>query len=122
MSPGKERGFIDRILLRHGSRGDIRLWRNETATCWPGKVIRRDRGTVTLLSSHPIQAGLCKGSADLIGIGHGGVFIAIEVKTPGVKVEPLQDRFLSTVKSLGGIAGVVRNMREVDELLGEPPE
>lgn len=95
------------ILLRHGSRHDVRLWRNETGLFWTA-----DGGRV--------RCGLCKGSSDIIGIGPGGRFIAIEVKATRQSTSVLQKRYVLTINNLGGLAAVVTNMQEVDDLLGEP--
>lgn len=102
-----------RILLRHGSRPDVRLWRNET-----GVFFTADGGR--------ISCGLCKGSADIIGIARSakgfGKFVALEVKTTGVSTSPEQLKFIDLIVKMGGIAGVVKSLEDSDFLLGEPPE
>lgn len=105
-----EKVLTARILLRHGSRPDLRLWRNET-------------GTFQAPNGSYVSCGLCKGSSDLIGIkivGSCGMFIAIEVKTAGTATTKLQTSFIKTIIRMGGIAGVVRDMDDVDVLLGVP--
>ena len=95
------------ILLRHGSRPDVRLWRNETGLFWTA-----DGGRV--------RCGLVKGSSDIIGIGPGGRFVAIEVKATKQTTPAHQKKYVETITRLGGLARVISNMQEVDDLLGEP--
>jgi len=90
------------------STGDTRLFRNNTGT------LRDQHG-------RPVQFGLCKGSADLIGwkrvtvtpemVGQQvAVFLSIEVKTPTGKLRPEQKQWLDAVQAAGGIAGVARSV------------
>jgi len=92
------------------SHGPVRLYRNNTGT---------------LLDQHgrPVQFGLCKGSADLIGwttrtitpemVGtQVAVFTSIEVKTPTGRLRPEQKQWLDVVQAAGGIAGVARSVDE----------
>lgn len=122
MSPSKETVLIRRILARHGARSDLRLWRNESAGAWVGGVSGRtgDGRLVLKRGARQIKAGLCPGSADLVGLRRGGQFIGLEVKTEGVVVEPHQRRWLELIEELGGIAAVVQSVEDVDAVLGEP--
>jgi hypothetical protein len=45
------------------------------------------------------------------------VFTAIEVKTPTGRVSEQQQRFISMVNGLGGIAGVARSVQDAADLL-----
>jgi hypothetical protein len=116
--------LISRIMHRHGSRPDLRLFRNATSKAWVGQVEGRSKNGDLLYIRHPqmILAGLCEGSSDLIGVGLEGRFIALEVKTGKVPVEDHQQKFIDMVRRMGGIAGVVRTMEDVDAILGDPPE
>lgn len=98
------------------SRGQTRLFRNNTGT------LRDQHG-------RPVQFGLCKGSADLIGwrtititpemVGHQvAVFASIEVKTPSGRLRPEQQQWLDAVQAAGGIAGVARSVEDAEALLG----
>lgn len=67
-----------------------------------------------------------KGGSDLIGWmpleifgARFGVFIAMEVKRPGENLKPEQERFLNAVRLAGGIAGVVRSVRDAEVLIDE---
>jgi hypothetical protein len=58
-----------------------------------------------------------KGISDILGI-YRGRFLAIEVKRPGGKLTPDQQRFLDRVKIEGGISFVARSVDDVVEGLG----
>jgi len=97
------------------STGDTRLFRNNTGTL-------RDQ------NGRPVQFGLCKGSADLIGwkrvtitpemVGTThAVFLSIEVKTATGRLRPEQQQWLDAVQAAGGIAGVARSVEDAQALL-----
>jgi len=97
------------------TRGQTRLWRNNTG------ALRDQHG-------RPVQFGLCKGSADLIGwrtititpemVGQQvAVFASIEVKTPTGRLRPEQQQWLDAVQAAGGIAGVARSVSDAERLL-----
>ena len=92
------------------SRGPVRLHRNNT-------------GTLRDANGRPVQFGLAKGSADLIGwttrtitadmVGQRiAVFTSVEVKTPAGRVSPEQRQWLEAVQTAGGIAGVARSVED----------
>ena len=92
------------------STGATRLWRNNT-------------GTLKDQHGRPVQFGLARGSADLIGyrtititpdmVGQQvAVFASIEVKTPTGRIRPEQQAWLETVQAAGGIAGVARSVED----------
>ena len=92
------------------STGATRLFRNNTGT------LRDQHG-------RPVQFGLCKGSADLIGwkqvtvtpemVGTTvAVFLSIEVKAPTGRIRTEQQAWLDTVQAAGGIAGVARSVED----------
>ena len=58
-----------------------------------------------------------KGVADIIGC-YQGRFLAIEVKRPGRKPTPAQERFISEVAKANGIAFVAHSVEEVKAGLG----
>ena len=97
------------------SNGDTRLFRNNT-------------GTLRDANGRPVQFGLCKGSADLIGwkrvtvtpemVGSTvAVFLSIEVKTATGRLRPEQQQWLDAVHAAGGIAGVARSVSDAETLL-----
>ena len=100
------------------STGDTRLFRNNT-------------GTLKDQNGRPVQFGLCKGSADLIGwkrvtvtpdmVGQQvAVFLSIEVKTPTGRIRPEQQQWLDAVQTAGGIAGVARSVEDAHRLTTAP--
>ena len=97
------------------SAGNARLFRNNTG------VLRDQHG-------RPVQFGLAKGSADLIGwttrtitadmVGQRiAVFTSIEVKTATGRLRPEQQQWLEAVQAAGGIAGVARSVGDAEALL-----
>jgi hypothetical protein len=96
------------------SKGDCRLFRNNT-------------GTLRDANGRPVQFGLCKGSADLIGwttrtvtpemVGQQvAIFTSIEVKTPTGRIRPEQKTWLDAVLKAGGIAAVARSVADCKRL------
>lgn len=111
------------IRLALGTRSDLRLFRNQVGQLPDPRTGR------------PVQFGLARGSADLIGwrtititpdmVGQRlAVFTSIEVKTPTGRVRPEQQAWLGAVQSAGGIAGVARSVSDslhiVETSLGFP--
>lgn len=97
------------------SKGNVRLFRNNTGT------LRDQKG-------RPVQFGLCKGSADLIGwrsititpemVGQTiAVFTSIEVKTTTGKMRPEQEQWFKTVQNAGGTAGVARSVEDAVQIM-----
>jgi hypothetical protein len=97
------------------SHGDTRIFRNNT-------------GTLKDANGRPVQFGLCKGSADLIGwkqvtitpdmVGQRiAVFLSIEVKTPTGRVRPEQQQWLKAVQAAGGVAGIARSVEDAQRIL-----
>jgi hypothetical protein len=96
------------------SKGDCRLFRNNT-------------GTLRDANGRPVQFGLCKGSADLIGwtsrtiteemVGQQvAIFTSIEVKTLTGRIRPEQKTWLAAVQAAGGIAAVARSVADCERL------
>jgi hypothetical protein len=97
------------------STGATRLWRNNTGT------LRDQHG-------RPVQFGLCKGSADLIGyrsititpdmVGQQvAVFASIEVKTLTGRIRPEQRAWMEKIQAAGGIAGVARSVEDAQRIV-----
>jgi hypothetical protein len=106
---------IQQAIRLELSRGDCRLWRNNS-----GVLLDRQ--------GRPVTFGLCKGSSDLIGLRtitigpeHVGqtvaVFAAIEVKSQNGRTTPEQAAFLAQVQQMGGLAGVARSVEEAAAIL-----
>jgi hypothetical protein len=108
-------GDIMRSLMKHLSAGGARVFRNNVGKAWVGRVVRRAESLLTLADPRPLEAGLCVGSADLIGwrsiaitpemVGQQvAVFTAVETKTKVGRLSPDQANFLRVVHEAGGVA------------------
>ena len=104
------------IRLALGTRSDLRLFRNQVGQLPDPRTGR------------PVQFGLARGSADLIGwrtititpdmVGRQlAVFTSIEVKTPTGRVRPEQHAWLNTVQQSGGIAGIARSVADASQII-----
>ncbi len=112
-----ETNLQQHIRLALGTRADLRLFRNNTGTLPDPRTGR------------PVQFGLARGSADLIGlrtvtvtpdmVGQQlAVFTSIEVKTSTGRLTPEQNNWLHMVRRAGGIAGVARSIQDANEIVG----
>lgn len=106
------------IMLALSDAGCL-IWRNETAGVWVGRVIHQESASLTLAGARMIQAGLCVGGADLIGVAPDGRFLAVEVKSQSGRPSKDQLNFIAAVQQAGGIAGVCRSVEEALKLLGD---
>jgi hypothetical protein len=106
-----ETDLQQRIRLALGQLQHLRLFRNQTGQLPDPKTGR------------PVQFGLARGSADLIGwrtitvtpdmVGQRlAVFTSIEVKTPTGRLTPQQRNWMQVVLAAGGIAGVARSVAD----------
>ncbi len=84
-------------------------------------MFRNNTGVLQDRNGRPVQFGLAKGSADLIGwrtrlitedmVGQQvAVFTSIEVKSATGRLRPEQQQWLEVVQKAGGIAGVARSV------------
>jgi hypothetical protein len=105
-----------RIRLALGTHPHIRLFRNQVGQLPDPRTGR------------PVQFGLARGSADLIGwrsititpdmVGTTvAIFASIEVKTPTGRVSPQQQAWMAVVQGAGGIAGIARSVCDANEIL-----
>lgn len=101
---------IQRRILLALSEQDCIVWRNETGQFWAGTTLHKAQDQVTLGNARMVPCGLCKGSADIIGIHKpSGRFVAVEVKTAKGRATKEQLAFLAAVEQAGGIAGIARS-------------
>lgn len=107
-----------RIRLALGRLPHTRLFRNNTGTLPDPRTGR------------PVQFGLARGSADLIGwrtvvvtpdmVGQPiAQFVSIEIKTPTGRVTPEQRNWLHAVRKAGGIAGIARSAQDALRIVTE---
>jgi len=137
----KESSLLREIQLAFTNLG-ARLFRNNTALGWAGRAtqyykqqtVKVGPGDVLVRSAHPLKAGLCVGSSDLIGwttivisedmVGRPvAVFTAIEGKTGRLQATEEQVKFIQAVNMAGGYAGVARSSGDAVEIIkGWPGE
>lgn len=111
----KETKIQTKIMLALSEAG-CTVWRNETAGAYVGRKIHSAGDQVTLAGARMVQFGLCKGSADIIGMTPSGQFLAIEVKTDTGRPSKYQLNFIAQVKKNGGVAGIARSPAEALEI------
>lgn len=121
-----EANLYAEILAAH-SRGTTRLFRQQSALAWAGKIFSRTDSTITLLHPHALKIGTV-GMADIGGLtsvnvtesmigSRIAVYLAIEGKTGrGVATEE-QDAFIGMVRALGGRAGVARSVEDAGAII-----
>lgn len=127
-------GLVQRIRLAVGGRPGVRVFRNNVALAWVGKVFRPWKpGThvivgpedVVIYNARPLHAGLCEGSPDLVGWrsfivtpSHVGrrlaAFVGLEVKAGSGRATPQQTAFLAALEHAGGLAGVARSPEQAE--------
>lgn len=126
----KESAIQRAIRLELGKLDYLVLWRNETGAYASGCTIADLKTVLGLLGRGEVGAavmyltgwtkggqwvsyGLCKGSADLIGIiKPSGRFFALELKTDTGTLTEEQQLFLALVNRMGGYAAVARSVKE----------
>jgi hypothetical protein len=109
------------------SRGNTRLFRQQSLLAWAGKILHRTATTITLANPHAIKFGT-PGIADLGGltsvlitpemIGQSvGVYLACEVKGLRTPTTAEQRDFIAMVRSLGGRAGIARSVEDAGRII-----
>ena len=104
------------IRLALGTRSDLRLFRNQVGQLPDPRTGR------------PVQFGLAKGSADLVGwktikvtpdmVGTEiAQFVSLEIKTPDGRLTKQQKAWLDAVLKSGGIADVARSPEDALRIL-----
>ena len=115
----QETDLQQRIRLALGIQPDLRLFRNQCGQLPDPRTGR------------PVQFGLARGSADLIGwrtvtvtpdmVGqHVAVFTSLEIKTTTGRLTPAQHNWLEAVRNAGGIAGVARSVADALRIVTTP--
>jgi hypothetical protein len=119
------------ILLDVGKLTNVRLFRNNTGTGWQGKTLQHNGTRLVLESPRPLNAGLCKGSSDLVGwtekiitadmVGQKiAIFTAIECKTATGRPTTEQLNFIERVRNAGGFAGIARSPEDARKIMLNP--
>lgn len=136
MSQKKETRLMKQGQVDHGSRRDVRLFRNNVGQAWqgrrlkytPGQMHKVERGDVILSEARPVSFGLAEGSGDLIGgkvltvtpemVGKPLlVFLSIETKTDKGRLSTEQKNWIQFVQLFGGIAGVARTAEDFHSII-----
>ena len=123
-------GYAAGTRQRHVTEQQIQQQIRLTCSRGPVRLHRNNTGTLRDANGRPVQFGLAKGSADLIGwttrtitadmVGQRiAVFTSIEVKTPTGRVSPEQRQWLEAVQTAGGIAGVARSVEDALRIVTE---
>lgn len=96
---------VQSLLRLEAARLGFSLWRNNSGSF----IDKTGRSVRVGLGNDSANLNAIWKSADLIGIGPSGKFVAVEVKKPGWRLTPgdkraqAQARFLATVEDLGGL-------------------
>lgn len=105
---------VQAALQIEAARRGLTLWRNNSGACvaQDGRQVRYGLGN----TSSKINAVFK--SSDLIGIGPGGLFMAVECKEPGWRYrgterEVAQLAFLDVVRAAGGIGLFAQDVGDV---------
>jgi len=98
-------GRIKAACLRYLEKRGFMAWNNPS-------------GAVRIAQDRWLHFGK-KGSADILGCLSGGRFLAVEVKAPSGRLSQEQQVFLEAIRSLGGLALVVRGWKELDMALSK---
>jgi len=111
-----ETNIQQRIRLALGTDPNVRLFRNQVGQLPDPRTGR------------PVQFGLAKGSADLVGwktititpdmLGTEiAQFVSLEVKTQKGRLSPAQKVWAACVQRAGGLVGVCRSPEEAERFL-----
>lgn len=123
-----ETNLLREIMLA-ASQDGARLWRNNVGQAWVGsRVERLADGSVLIYNARPFHAGLCEGSADLIGLApviitpeHVGqrlaVFVSVEGKSKRGRPSKPQLSWRDAINALGGRAGIARSVEDAIEII-----
>jgi len=132
MSNSQETNLVRKIMLELGKNPAIRIFRNNSGKCWIGaskkfshpQTVNVKAGDVLVQQARYFDAGLCPGSSDLIGLKaikitsemvgtEIAVFVAIEAKLIGGRVQENQINFLEMVNKLGGKGVICRDENNI---------
>ncbi|MFP4561588.1 MAG: VRR-NUC domain-containing protein [Thiohalorhabdus sp.] len=124
----RETPLMRNVQLELGGREGIKLFRNDIGTGYQGKAYNYAGGGVVIPNPRRVSYGLHPGSPDLVGwrsieitpdmVGATvAVFVGVETKAKGGRVQPNQRNFLETLQQGGGLAGVARSVDEAVEIV-----
>ena len=114
------------ILIAH-SRGNVRLWRQNSGVAWQGRIIHQDHHRLILSPYYAVKLAP-EGTSDL----GGGVsvtvtnemvglpvliYTGIEGKSVRGRITPQQHSFINMIRSLGGRAGIARSVEDAGRII-----
>jgi len=125
-----EKKLQTQILRELGSHKDFRLFRNSVGLGYTGAVTQSSDGYITIQNPHPSKFGLCKGSADIIGLQRIKItpdmvgtyiakFISIEVKSPTGRVTDDQMKWSQMILNFGGTSIIAKSMDDIKPLIAD---
>lgn len=109
------------------SRGNTRIFRQQSCLAWAGQVIARTATTLTLAHPHALKIGV-PGISDLGGftthviteadIGSlVAIYLAIEGKSARGRTTEEQGAFIAMVRTAGGRAGIARSVEDAGRII-----
>ena len=133
-----EKSVRKEIMLAVGGNGKTILLSNPTGSGYVGQPLGRlDNGKITLINARHMSFGLgvkvgggagSGGFPDLIGwtrktitpdmVGQKvAIFTGIEVKAPGKKPRPIQQKRIDLIKYAGGLAGYADSVEMAEKIV-----
>lgn len=114
-------------IMREFSTGPTRIFRQQSAMAWAGKVVNRTATTVTLANPYALRIGT-PGMADLGGctsviitpemIGQRiAIDVQIECKSIAKYATPDQRSYLQTMQALGVRCGIARSVEDARRII-----
>jgi hypothetical protein len=114
-------------IIREFSRGPTRLFRQQSALAWAGKIIERTSNTVTIIHPHAMKLGTV-GVSDLGGltsviitpdmVGRRiAIDVQIEAKFGTGRATAEQTAYIQTIRQLGGRAGIARSVEDAARII-----
>jgi hypothetical protein len=95
-------GVMFEVRKHLGTKPDLVLFRNQAGFI--------DRG-----GGRAERYGLAPGASDLIGVGPGGRFFALEIKAPKKVPTPEQQTFIELIRKLGGFADYADSVKRAED-------
>lgn len=109
------------------SRGETRVFRQQSLMGWAGKILNKTHNTVTLLNPYAVRVGV-PGMADLGGVTSViitpdmvgqriGIDLQIECKATGKYGFKEQRDYISAMQALGVRAGFARSVEDARRII-----
>lgn len=100
-------------MREHDIQNAIREGVNDLAI-----LFRINVGSGTTFDGRYFETGVPKGFSDLFGFRlSDGKAVFIEVKTPGGRVRPEQEKFIERMRGYGALAGIARCLNDARNII-----